>query len=402
MTRPRLARTVVALGAVSLLTDASSEMIVPLLPTFLATLGAGPAALGFIEGAADATSAVLKLVSGGLADKFARRKPLVVLGYGLSSSIRPLIALAQAASQVFAIRFIDRVGKGLRTSPRDAIVADVTPQAQRGRAYGFHRAMDHLGAVLGPLIAWFLLTQVGLPLRTTFAWSAVPAALALVTLVFFVREPARDVPADAPLRLQVRPPRVPLFRRFLCAEFLFALGGSTDAFLLLRANQLGVPLASLPLLQAALHVVKSSLSVPLGGLSDRIGRKRVIATGWIVYAVIYAAFGLATKSWHAVALFIVYGSYYALTEGAERAFVAELVPPSERGRAFGSFHGATALAALPASLGFGLLWRVAGAPVAFATGAALAAIATFVLIRIVRPRAGDSAEDRPGPDPKGG
>jgi MFS family permease len=370
---------VVALGLVSLLTDASSEMIIPLLPVFLVSLGAGPAALGFIEGWADATSAVLKLVSGGLADRVKRRKPLVLLGYGVSSVMRPLIAIAQSASHVFAIRFVDRLGKGMRTSPRDAIVADVTPTDQRGRAFGFHRAMDHLGAVVGPLIAWLLLKQAGLPLRATFACSAIPAALALLMLFFFVKEPDREAPIKSSERLSLRLPRVPQFRRFLAAEFLFALGGSTDAFLLLRANELGVPIADLPLMEAALHVVKSSLSVPLGSLSDRIGRKRVILTGWVVYAAVYVLFGTATQTWHAWALFTIYGTYYALTEGAERAFVAELVPAAERGRAFGSFHFSTAIAALPASYGFGFLWSRFGAHAAFTTGAALASVAVVLL-----------------------
>jgi MFS family permease len=389
--RPRLARAVVALGLVSLLTDASSEMIVPLLPVFLVSLGAGPAALGFIEGWADATSAVLKLVSGGLADRVKRRKPLVLLGYGVSSAIRPLIALAQSASHVFAIRFIDRVGKGMRTSPRDAIVADVTHEDHRGRAFGFHRAMDHLGAVVGPLTAWLLLKQAGLPLRATFGWAAVPAALALATLFFFVKEPERVAPVGAGARLSLRPPRVARFRRFLAAEFLFALGGSTDAFLLLRANELGVASADLPLMQAALHVVKSSLSVPLGGLSDRIGRKRVILAGWVIYAAVYVLFGTATQTWHAWALFTIYGTYYALTEGAERAFVAELVPAAERGRAFGAFHFSTAIAALPASYGFGFLWSRYGAHAAFTTGAVLAAAASLLLAFTVR---GERVQDR--------
>ena len=389
--RPRLARAVVAFGLVSLLTDASSEMIVPLLPVFLVSLGAGPAALGFIEGWADATSAVLKLVSGGLADRVKRRKPLVLIGYGLSSAIRPLIALAQSATQVFAIRFIDRVGKGMRTSPRDAIVADVTHEDHRGRAFGFHRAMDHLGAVIGPLTAWLLLKQAGLPLRATFGCAAVPAALALATLFLFVKEPERGAPPEAGARLSLRPPRVARFRRFLAAEFLFALGGSTDAFLLLRANELGVASADLPLLQAALHVVKSSLSVPLGSLSDRIGRKRVILVGWFVYALVYVLFGAATHIWHVWALFTIYGTYYALTEGAERAFVAELVPAAERGRAFGAFHFSTAIAALPASYGFGFLWSRYGAHAAFTTGAALAAAASLLLAFTVR---GERVQDR--------
>jgi MFS family permease len=382
--RPRLARSVVALGVVSLFTDASSEMIVPLLPTFLLSLGAGPATLGFIEGWADATSAVLKLVSGGLADRAKKRKPLVLLGYGISSVIRPLVAFATSATQVFAIRFVDRVGKGVRTSPRDAIVADVSADAHRGRAYSFHRAMDHVGAIVGPLVGWLLFAKAGLELRTTFLCAAIPAALALVTLFFFVKEPERSAPPVPGQKPSFRPPAIPRLRRFLAAEFLFALGGSTDAFLLLRAHELGVPITALPLLYAALHVVKAGCSVPFGGLSDRIGRKRVILAGWVVYALVYAGFGTATQTWHAWALFLVYGTYYALTEGAERAFVADLVPAEARGRAFGAFHFTTALAALPASYGFGVLWKSFGVQAAFGCGAVLAGIAALLLAAGVR------------------
>jgi len=307
-----------------------------------------------------------------------------------------LIALAQAASHVFAIRFVDRVGKGLRTTPRDAIVADVTPANQRGRAFGFHRAMDHVGAIVGPLVAWMLLAHFALPLRTTFACAAIPAALAFVTLLVFVREPARAAASAPSGKVELRLPRSPVFRRFLAAEFVFSLGGSTDAFLLLRANELGVPLPALPLLQAALHVVKASLAVPLGSLSDRVGRKRVILAGWVIYTLVYAGFGAATRTWQVWALFAVYGTYYAFTEGAERAFVAELVPAQERGRAFGTFHFSTAIAALPASYAFGLLWHFAGAPAAFFCGALLAAAACLLFalwVRTPAARADERAAD---------
>ncbi len=383
-----LPRTVVALGVVSLLTDASSEMIAPLLPAFVLALGGSPATLGLIEGCADTTAALFKLVSGALADRARRRKPLVVLGYAVSSTFRPLVALARAPWHVFAVRFLDRAGKGMRTSPRDALVADVTPAAERGRAFGLHRSMDHLGNVVGPLLAWLVLSSGGAAtttegMRALFGFAAIPAALALLTLVFVVKEPTRGPDAAAP-RFSIRPPAVPALRRFLAAHLVFGLGESTDAFLLVRANELGVPLSQLPLLVAALHAVKSALGTPLGALSDRVPRRRMILAGWIVYALVYSGFALATSASHAWALFVIYGLYYALVEGAERAFVAELAPDHERGRAFGSYHFVTAIAALPASWTFGWLMKSRGSPTAFATGAGFAAAGAVLLAALVR------------------
>jgi MFS family permease len=377
----RLPRTVWVLGLTSLFTDMSSEMIVPLLPLYLATvLGAGPAFLGAIEGAAETTASLLKLVSGLWSDRLLRRKPLVVFGYTLSSLARPVVALATSPWHVLAIRVADRVGKGLRTSPRDAVVADVTAPEVRGRAYGFHRSMDHAGAVVGPLLAMAIMAFVGgrgRGLRIVFGAAAVPAVLAVAVLVFGLVEPQRkEQEARAPAA------RVALggrFWRYLATVLLFTLGNSSDAFLLLRASQVGIRTIHIPLLWVALHVVKSSLSTPCGILSDKMGRRRTIAVGWLLYAVSYALFAAVDSARGLLLVFGLYGVYFALTEGAEKALVAALVPDEARGRAFGYFHATVGIGALPASLLFGVLWQHWGAAVAFGTGAALALAACLGL-----------------------
>ena len=375
----RLPRTVVALGAVSLLTDLSSEMIYPLLPVFLSTvLGAGPLAIGAIEGAAESVAALLKLASGWWSDRISRRKPLVLVGYGLASVVRPLIGLAQSVVHVLAIRLIDRTGKGIRGAPRDALIADAVEVSQRGRAYGFHRAADHAGAVAGPLVAFALLSWGGVSLRTVFLLAAIPAAGAMIALIFGVREQKREVAKATGPNLE----RSGLDRRFwayLGVLMLFTLGNSTDALLILRANDLGVSAALVPILWAVLHVVKSASSTPGGILSDRLGRRPLIIGGWLIYAVVYLGFAFASQTWHAWALFIVYGLYFGMTEGVEKALVADLVPARVRGAAFGWYNLTIGLAALPASLLFGGLWQRYGAHTAFIVGASLALVAAIGL-----------------------
>jgi MFS family permease len=380
---------VLVLAAVSFLTDASSEIIYPLLPIFLTTvLGAGASAVGAIEGAAETTSALLKLASGWWSDRVQRRKPLVVWGYALASLARPLVAVAQSASQVLAIRLTDRVGKGVRGSPRDALIAESVDPSIRGRAFGFHRAADHAGAVGGPLIAFALLRWEHLPLRTVFLVAALPGVLSVIVLVLGVRETPRErrvvttKKASAPsLHAALGRP----FWTFLGSVLLFTLGNSTDAFLILRANQLGVSVALIPVLWAALHVVKSAASVPGGALSDRFGRRPLILAGWGVYAAVYVLFGRATETWHAWALFLAYGTFFGLTEGTEAAMVADLVGRDRRGTAYGWYYLAVGIGALPASLLFGFIWDRVGPRAAFDVGAALAFAAAVVLLA-VRPR----------------
>ncbi len=387
---PRLSRNVKALAAVSLLTDASSEMIYPLLPLFLTTaLGASAAMVGTIEGLAESTAAFLKLGSGWWSDRV-RRKPLVLFGYGLASFVRPLIAVATSPAQVMAIRMTDRVGKGIRTSPRDALLADSTAPTQRGRAFGFHRAADNLGAVIGPLVAWVLLQHNAVPLRSVFLWASVPAVASVLVLAIFVREAPRTEPRivfrEAPQRDRERLGRA--FWRYLCVLIVFTPGNSTDAFLLLRSSQLGVPTAMVPILWAVFNLVRSAASTPGGVLSDVIGRRPLIVAGWMLYAAVYLLFARATQAWHAWALFLLYGLHYGLTEGVERALVADLVPPDRRGAAFGWYNFAIGLGALPASVMFGIVWTRVGPEAAFTMGAGLAMAATIGLVVFVPRHAG--------------
>lgn len=377
-----------ALGVVSLLNDASTEMVYPLLPLFLTrTLGASAAFVGLVEGVAETTASLLKLVSGWLSDRLRRRKALAIWGYGLSSLTRPLMAMALLPSHVLGIRFLDRIGKGIRTSPRDALIADSTPATARGAAFGFHRAMDHLGAVAGPVLAFLLLPLVGGSYRAIFWLAGIPAALCVLVLVATVREvPAHGPPARLPL-LTLRPYDL-RFKGFLCVVMLFTLGNSSDAFLLLRAREAGVTEATIPLVWAALHVVKSTSSLGGGILSDRIGRRGAIVAGWMVYAAVYAGFAVVSSAWQAWGLFLVYGLYFGLTEGVEKALVADLVPVETRASAYGVYHTAIGITALPASLLTGWLWQTLGAPVAFATGAALAAAAALLLWGFLREFAG--------------
>jgi len=409
----RLAGGVWVLGWVSFLSDVASDMIFPLLPDFLTrVLGAGPAALGLIEGVAEATASFMKAVSGWWSDRVRRRKPIVVAGYSIAAAARPLIGLAASWPQVLAIRFADRVGKGIRTSPRDALLADLVPAGERGRAYGLQRAMDNAGALVGPLLAAALLRFVFADERDVFLLAAIPGALAVALLAWRIRESPREKPSpDVPSSPRPSPAspvhvtghgdtrgergapssdrdakgdtaasRLPRRLRLAIAIFvLFTLASATDAFLLLRARDLGIALWEIPLLWAMFNGLKAAAGVPGGILADRLGRVRTILAGWIVYAVSYAGFALASRPSHVWALFAFYSLFYALTEGAERALVADLAPPTLRGRAFGAFHASVGFAALPASVLFGVLWKAFSPAAAFYLGAALAVVASIAL-----------------------
>lgn len=376
------------LGAVSFLTDASGEMIYPLLPLLLTgALGASLAHVGLIEGAAEGTASLLKLLSGRLSDRMKRRKPLVLLGYSLTALMRPCLALAQGPLGVLALRLGDRIGKGLRGGPRDALLADATPPEMRGRAYGFNRAMDNAGALVGPLLAYLLLS-FGLGIRSVFLLAAVPGVLAVLALLTLVKEKDRELSVPAAVlappgsAIPEEPRNLPAsLRRYLIVLAVFSLGNSSDAFLLLWARDSGVPAAQIPLLWAAHNGLKALLGQPLGALSDRWGRRRLILLGWATYAAVYA--GCATlQGKHAVwGLLGLYAIYYALVEGAEKALVADLAPRELRGRAFGWFHAVLGTCALPASLLYAALYRGSGGPTAaFGVGAALAAIAALLLV----------------------
>jgi len=394
----RLPRNVLAIGLVSLLNDASSEFIYPLLPLFLTlTLGASPFAVGVIEGGAESLSGFLKLFSGYFSDRRGRRKGLVVFGYGLASAVRPLIGLATSWPQVFAIRLTDRFGKGVRSAPRDAMIADAAAPEERGLAFGFHRAMDHAGAVVGPLLSYYTLSFIATnnnsptagEYRLLFLLASVPALAAVVVAVFFVRDKGREGRIEmkqTPVRLSLRGYDAN-FKRFLFILALFTLSNSSDAFLLLRARQAGVGAALIPLLWAALHVSKVCSSVVGGDLSDRLGRKTLIVSGWLLYAAVYFAFAFVSTAREAWILFLIYGIYFGLTEGTEKALVADLVQPERRGTAFGLYNLAFSITVLPASLLMGALWDWRGPVTAFAVSAAVGSTAALLLALAVRPGA---------------
>jgi len=399
------------LSAVSLFTDVSTEMIYPLLPVFLASvLGANASFIGAIEGVAETTASLLKLVSGWLSDRVGSRKILIVIGYGIATIVRPFTAATHSARQVLAIRLTDRIGKGIRTSPRDALLADSAPTQARGRAFGFHAAADNAGAVLGPLLAFLILKLQGVgsfdgtrrlfphdeqALRTVFWLAAVPGLIAMLVLIVVVRDVPHRGAGDKMSEPSIGAIGGGLTKRFwayLVVVLLFTLGNSTDAFLLLRANQLGVPVAMAPILWALLNFVKSATGTYGGQLSDTLGRKPLIVGGWLLYSAVYFAFGWAAAAWQAWALFAVYGIFYGMTEGTEKALVADIVPPARRGSAFGWYNLAIGLGALPASLIFGAIWDRVGAPTAFVFGASLALIAALLMAFVAPSRAKGEAK----------
>lgn len=375
-------RNVLLLGVVSFFADVASDMVVPLLPAFLLTLGAGASFLGLVEGVAEATAAVFKYLSGRWADRSRKLLPLAALGYALPAAVRPLLALAAAPWHVLALRATDRVGKGIRTSPRDKLLAASAPQGRLAEAFAFHRGLDHAGAALGPLAAAALLALWPGELRRVFLVAAIPGALAVLVLLL-VREKdgarAAPGPAAAAAPEDASPPLARVPPRLLLAIGLFTLGNSTDALLLLRAQSLGVPTVQLPLLWTLLHVVRSLTSWPLGRASDRLGRRRALAAGWLWYAACYAGFALAKAPSHVWLLFGAYGLVAGLTEGSERALVAAAVPPDQRGRALGLYNLVSGAGLLVASIVAGLLWDRASPQAALGAGAALAALAAAVV-----------------------
>jgi MFS family permease len=385
---------VFAIGLVSLLNDASSEIIYPLLPVFLVTsLGASAKAIGTIEGLAESISSLLKLFAGYLSDRLGKRKALVVAGYSLASIARPLLAFAQTWTQVLAIRLTDRVGKGIRTAPRDAMIADTVRTEQRGIAFGFHRAMDHGGAVIGPLIGYLLVVLFVANSRepTTgefsriFLVASIPALIAVVVAAVFMREsPVKPAHGTEVVKLSLRG-FDSNFKRFLFVLALFTLSNSSDSFLILRAVDSGVSVAMVPLLWAAHHVMKVLSSLFGGDLSDRLGRKRLIVSGWILYAAVYAGFAFATQEVSLWILFLIYGIYFGLAEGAEKALVADLVRPEQRGTAYGLYNLAFGITVFPASLLMGMIWDWKGPALAFLISASMGGMAAVLLLILVRP-----------------
>ncbi|WNG60380.1 MFS transporter [Archangium gephyra] len=388
----RLPRTVVVLGVVSLLTDISSDMIFPLLPAFLAARlpAQAPVLLGLMEGVADLISALIKYQSGVWADRARSLKPMVLLGYGLSSLMRPLMAFVTLAWHPVVIRALDRVGKGLRSSPRDALIAhSVSPDA-RGRAFGFHRGMDHAGAAVGSLAA-MVLVAVGLRVEQVFFVAAVPGLLAVLAILL-VREPSSPEPDTAPGATRALAPVPRRLAYYLVPITLFGVANSTDAFLLLKLTEEGAQPEFLPLAWLLLQAVKSAVSFPAGRLADRLGASRLVVTGWSLYALSYLALAWARGLTLTMIVIGVYGLYHALAEGAEKSLLTSLVPAEARGRAFGLYNGLTGGASLAAGLLFGLLWTSLGSTTAFVTAGVLAGLSALLLV-VLLPRA------RPPADP---
>jgi MFS family permease len=380
-----LPRAVWLVGAISFLNDGASDLVYPLIPLYLSSvLMAGPRALGLIEGVAEATSSLLRLVSGVLRDRSGRTKPWIVAGYGMAGLGRPLIGLAGSWPWLLLIRFTDRVGKGLRSAPRDALLASSVPASRRGLAFGVHRALDNAGAVAGPLAAAGLLTA-GVPLRQIFWWSAVPA-LACLALSLTLREPTQEAPRPQALPRDWTLARLPLpLRRYLVVLALFTLGNSSNLFLLLRARELGVPATQLPLLWAAVSAVAMLFSAPLSAWSDRVGRMGLLIGGYAAYALFYLAMAcLNSTGLPLLLLFAGYGVFMAATEGVEKALIADLAPAAREGTAFGWFHLTTGCMLLPASLVFGQIYQSVSPAAAFGFSAGCAGLAALGLATWVR------------------
>ena len=422
--------SVIMLGLVSFFTDAATEMLYPLIPVYVSLLGSGAIALGIIEGVAETCSSLLKLAGGIITDKIGKKKLLILIGYSISSLIRPLTGVAGLAWHIVFVRMIDRVGKGIRTAPRDALIASAADSSIRGKAYGFHRSMDHAGAVAGPLLAiislvtiFYLSVEIGPlnALRITFFTALIPGIIAVFIIIFFVKDSTVEINT-------IKKPKISLkafdknFIAYLAVVSLFTIGNSSDAFLLLRVadsleqsgvlikftenlpfmnlilnrfadvqtQKIVISIITLPFFWAFFHVLKSVLSTPLSALSDKIGRKKVISTGWCVYALVYAGFAFSDyvpeekRIFAYVVLFAVYSFYYAFTEGTEKALVADIVPEGSRGSAFGAYNFAIGIFALPASVIFAAIYSAAGAIYAFLFGAAIAFAAVWALIFFVK------------------
>ena len=394
-----LSRTIITLGVVSLLQDLSTEMLLPLIPLFLTNvLGAPVTAIGIIEGVAESVASLLRVWAGWLADRFGRPKLLAVLGYGLSSVAKPFLAAATAWPHVFIVRFADRFGKGIRSAPRDVIIAESAPMEVRGKAFGFHRAMDTTGAVLGPLVAWAIIRHYAghyagprAPYVAVFLIGAVPALMAVAVLAALVPEKPREARAEAPVKIQWSAFSTRL-KLLLLVVTVFSIGNSSDAFLILRAKDLGVSVEHVLLIYVLFNVVSAAFSLPAGIISDRVGRGPVIVVGMLIFAGAYLGFAVATTARSAWLLFGVYGLYPGLTAGVLRAYAADLAPAHLRGTAIGAYYTLEGLALLPASVIAGLLWDHVGRPAPFYYGAATAALAALLLLALLPRRNQTSAE----------
>ncbi len=386
-----LPRTVLVLGAVSFLNDSASEMITPLLPIFLtASLGAGPTIVGLIEGMAEATASVLKLISGRLADRGWSARLLVIGGYGMSNAARPLIGLAFGWIWVLVLRFLDRIGKGIRTAPRDAMIAAASSASIRGRAFGFHRSMDHAGAVLGPLLAFLLLT-LSVPLAQVFLWSIVPGLLVLLLLL-------RGLPTHQPVAVTIAAGRFRWsaldgrLRAMIVIAGMLAFASVPEAFVVLWAHDLGLAITHVPLVWAAASLAKTLIAWPAGALADRCGRTPVLVSGWLLRVGVLLALGWVPASGATIwLLFLGYAAVLALTEPAERSLVGDRAEPQQRGTAFGLYHLTSGLLVLPGALAFGALWELANPTLAFTVAAGVTLLAAVAMLAVITASTRDGA-----------
>jgi MFS family permease len=371
-------------GVVSFFMDVSSEMIYPLVPLFLANvLGVNKSMIGLIEGIAESTASLLKVFSGWLSDRIGQRKNLMLAGYAISTLSRPIIAIAGAWQQVLASRFVDRLGKGIRTAPRDAIIAESTEATHLARAFSFHRSMDTMGAVVGPAIALLLLQLHNNNYKMVFWYSMIPGCIAVLVIMAFIKEKKRSELAKA------ERPKLTLkdfgwkIKFFILIATLFALGNSSDAFLILRAEQVGIPMVMIPAVYLMFNFIYSLSAIPAGIAADKFGKKRIILLGFVLFAFLYAGFALAKNSAAIWWLFAIYGIFMGLTEGIQKAFLATIIPPDFKATAFGVYATAVGLATLPASLIGGLLWDYVSPSATFYFGAATATLSAVLFIALI-------------------
>ena len=377
-------KNVILLGFVSLLNDIASDMIYPLLPLFITSAGGNAKTLGIIEGISETVASILKIVSGKISDSIRKRKILAFLGYFLSNALRPLYYFVNHWSTIFFIRFLDKVGKGIRTAPRDALIAESVTTNNRGRAFGFHRSLDNLGAFIGPMISSLVLAYFTKDIRNIFLLSLIPG-MVVIFLFIFVKEKQ----SGQDLKIQNQKDFVDDYgfnsfpidlKLFLLSVLIFTLGKSTDAFLILRLKEAGVNTVYIPFIWGIFNLIKSVGNYPAGLISDKIGRKKVIFIGWLVYASVYFLLGTVSNKHLVVLLFLLYGVYYSITEGAERAYIADNIKTKMRGRAYGYYNFAISITSLPASLLFGYLWDKFSYTIAFYTGAFFSMVAIFILL----------------------
>ncbi|HWR17868.1 MAG TPA: MFS transporter [Terriglobales bacterium] len=375
-----LRRNVKVFGATSFFNDTATEMAYWVLPAFLVSIGAGPATLGIIEGLAESVTAAAKLWSGLLVDRVRQRKPLVVMGYTVANAVKPLLALSTAWWHVLGIRFADRLAKGVRGAPRDVMLSESVPKERVGSAFGLLQTMDSAGAIVGPLLALLLVSHIGL--RGVFWAAAVPGLISIIAVVFFAKETGKARAVAHEHRERSKAPLPAAFYYLMTAVGLFSLGNSSDMFLVLRAQDIGIAASYAPLLGLVFNITYTAFSWPAGKLSDRVSRKGLVAAGYLVFTIVYAVFALAPSKSAIWGAFAFYGLYYALTNPVLRAMVSHAAPAEARGRAFGIFYFVTSITALLASVITGELWKVFGAAIPFYTSAALSLTAAMMIIAI--------------------